>query len=290
MLCIHNFVHRTMQIESPLLELRDIVFSYTESNGKFKNKPLLEIDKLILRPGDRVGVVGDNGSGKSTIVRFILGLQTPKGTVNLFGKRASWGNHYPQLGYIGDPSLCPGETGLPTGVLVGELIDGFKAICSLEERDYRDFEEGLGLNKFLGKSVSNLSNGERKKLMIFLALTKRPRLLIADEATDGLDDSSKAFVIKKLEMLLESSMLSLLWISHQYYEVARLTDTVYKLTDGKLVSADQKRFDCEIYTFPQESFCGTYKNLSSKGWLEIVSKIYGSPEISRFDIKGERSH
>lgn len=46
--------------------------------------------------------------------------------------------------------------------------------------------------------------------MIFLALTKQPRLLIADEATDGLDDQSKAFVIEKLETLLENSMLSLL--------------------------------------------------------------------------------
>jgi len=277
-----------MQIEHPLLELKDIVFSYTEINGKSRNKPLLEIDELILCPGDRIGVVGDNGSGKSTIVRIILGLQTPKGTVNLFGKRASWGNHYPQLGYIGDPSFCPGETGLPTGVSVSKLLDGFKAICNLEEKEYRDFEEGLGLNKFLNKNVSNLSNGERKKLMIFLALTKQPRLLIADEATDGLDDQSKAFMIEKLEMLLESSMLSLLWISHQYYEVARLTNTVYKLNEGKLISADQKRFDCEIHTYPEESICGTYKNLSSKGWLEIVSKIYGSPEISRFDIKGSR--
>ena len=78
-----------MQVEHPLLELRDIVFSYTENNGKFKKKPLLEIEKLILCPGDRVGIVGDNGSGKSTIVRILLGLQTPKGTAKLFGRKVA---------------------------------------------------------------------------------------------------------------------------------------------------------------------------------------------------------
>lgn len=277
-----------MQKEIPLLEMKDIVFSYTKNSVKLRSKPFLEINKLILHRGDRIGIVGDNGSGKSTIVRIILGLQTPRGIVNLFGKRASWGNHYPQLGYIGDPSLCPGETGLPTGVSVHKLLNSFKAICNLEEKNYRDFEEGLGLHKFLNKSVSNLSNGERKKLMIFLALAKQPKLLIADEATDGLDKQSKAFVIEKLEMLLKSSMLSLLWISHQYYEIARLTDTVYNLSEGKLISADQRRFDCEVQTFPKESICGKYKNLSSKGWLEIASRIHVSQEISSFDIKGTK--
>jgi ABC-type multidrug transport system ATPase subunit len=200
-----------------------------------------------------------------------------------------WGNHYPQLGYIGDPSFCPGETGLPTGISVNKLLDSFKAICSVSEKDYHDFEEGLGFNKFLDKNISNLSNGERKKLMIFLALTKQPKLLIADEATDGLDEQSKAFFMSKLENLLQNSNLSLLWISHQYYEVAKLTDTIYKLAEGQLTSTAQKRFDCEVSTYPEESICGSYKNLSPKGWLEIVSKVYGSPEITSFEVKGTRT-
>lgn len=278
-----------MQVDTPLLELKNIIFSYTENKENLNKKPLLEIEKLVLYPSDSVGIVGDNGSGKSTIVRIILGLQIPKGKVNLFGKKVLWRNHYPQLGYIGDPSFSPGETGLPTGVSVKNLLDSFKAICNVEKKESSDLEEGLGLDKIVNKSINNLSNGERKKLMIFLAISKKPKLLIADEATDGLDETSKTFVLEKLENLYQESKLSLLWISHQYYEVARLTNSVYKLIGGKLKSVNQEKFDCEIHTSPKNSICGKYSNLSSKGWLEIASKAYASPEIKTLRIKGTKT-
>jgi len=277
-----------MQVEKPLLELKDIVFSYTLSNGKSEEKPLLNIDRLILLPGEKVGIIGDNGSGKSTIVRIILGLHTPIGKVNLFGKKVLWGNHYSQLGYIGDPSLSPGYTGLPTNVSVKQVLNSFKAICEIEEKDAIDIQEALGFDKFLEKDVKHLSNGERKKLMIFLALAKRPKLLIADEATDGLDEKSKLFVIDKIEEISKKSRLSVLWISHQHDEVARLTDTVYQLIEGELKSPSRRRFNCEVITSPETSVCGSYHNLSSKGWSEITAKIYTSPVLSDFEIKGER--
>ncbi len=277
-----------MQVEQPLLELKNIIFSYKSSNQKFEKKPLLNIDKLILRPGEKVGIIGDNGSGKSTIVRIILGLQVPIGKVNLFGRKVLWGNHYSQLGYVGDPSLSSGYTGLPTSVSVKQVLNSFKAICGIEERDAIDIQEALDFDKFLEKDVKHLSNGERKKLMIFLAIAKRPKLLIADEATDGLDEKSKLFVIDKIEEMSKKSRLGVLWISHQHDEVARLTNTVYHLIEGELKSPSRRRFDCEVITSPETSVCGNYHNLSLKGWSEITAKIYTSPVLSGFEVKGKR--
>jgi len=276
-----------MQVDQPLLELKDIVFSYTPTTQRSEEKPLLNIEKLILHPGEKVGIIGDNGSGKSTIVRIILGLQIPAGKVSLFGKKVLWGNHYSQLGYIGDPSLCAGYTGLPTNISVKQVLNSFKTICGVEENAV-DIEESLGFDKFLEKDIKYLSNGERKKLMIFLALAKCPKLLIADEATDGLDEKSKLFVIDKIEEISKKSRLGVLWISHQHDEVARLTDTVYQLIEGKLKSPTRKRFDCKVITSPDASVCGSYSNLSSKGWSEVMAKIYTSPIISNFEVKGKR--
>ncbi len=278
-----------MQVGQPLLELKDVVFSYTASRS-LKEKPLLNIERLIIYPGEKVGIIGDNGSGKSTIVKIILGLEDiPKGTVNLFGRRVSWGNHYSQLGYIGDPSFSPGYTGLPTSVSVGEFLKSFKAICEIEKEKSFEIEDSLGFEKFLKKDVQHLSNGERKKLMIFLALVKQPKLLIADEATDGLDEKSKLFVIKKIEDICRQSKLSILWISHQHHEVARLTDTNYELVEGKLKAPRENIFNCEIKTDPGTDIDGKYCNIPSKGWLEIAAKIYTNPSISSFDIKGNRT-
>lgn len=277
-----------MQIVQPLLELKDILFSYAATKEQLKEKPLLAIEKLILYTGEKVGIIGDNGSGKSTIVRIILGLQVPAGKVNLFGRKALWGNHYPQLGYIGDPSFCPGFTGLPTGVSVKEVLTSFKAICGIDKEKSSELEEGLGFRKFFEKEVQHLSNGERKKLMIFLALVKQPKLLIADEATDGLDERSKVFIIDKIEEICKKSQMSLLWISHQHYEVARLTDSIYELIDGQLKPPHQKRFNCEIETYPETSMSGKYQDISSKGWLEIAARIHNNSTISNFEIKGKR--
>ncbi|MBD1903368.1 ATP-binding cassette domain-containing protein [Trichocoleus sp. DQ-A3] len=277
-----------MHIGQPLLELKDIVFSYTKSAKNPEEKPLLSIEELVLHSGNKIGIIGDNGSGKSTLVKMILGLYIPRGTVNLFGRKVLWGNHYSQLGYIGDPSLSPGYTGLPTDVSVRELLNSFKAICRIERESYSDIQEGLGFDRFLKKDVKHLSNGERKKLMIFLALAKRPKLLIADEATDGLDEKSKQFIIEKIEDISTKSELGILWISHQHHEVARLTDTVYELIEGKLKAPSQKSFNCNIETQPQISVCGSYHNLTSKGWLEIAANIYTNPMISKFEVKGRR--
>jgi len=278
-----------IQVEQPILELKDIVFSYTETRKASQNKPLLNIEKLILYPNDKVGIIGDNGSGKSTIVRIILGLHIPKGTVNLFGRKVLWGNHYSSLGYIGDPSFSPGYTGLPTGISVREVVDSFKAICKIKKETFSDIEEQLNFDNFLNKDVKNLSNGERKKLMIFLALAKRPNLLIADEATDGLDEKSKCFVIEKIKQISATSKLGILWISHQHHEVAMLTDTVYELIEGQLKAPTHKRFNCKIETYPKTSVNGSYQNISSKGWLEVAAKIYTNPVISNFEIKGMRA-
>lgn len=269
--------------QQPLLELKNVKFSYID-----EPKPLLNIKELVLNHGDKVGIIGDNGSGKSTIVKIILGLKTPTGTVNLFGSKALWGNHYSQLGYIGDPSLSPGYTGLPTGISVREMLNTFEKICNIEEKDFADFKEALDFESYLDNDIKFLSNGQRKRLMIYLALAKRPKFIIADEATDGLD-KSRQFVIEEIEKIYQEYKPSILWISHQHDEVARLTDTIYELSDGELNSVTKNRFSCNVSTDPKTYLCGSHHNLTPKGWLELTARIYTNPDISSFEIKGERT-
>ncbi|MBA3924322.1 MAG: ATP-binding cassette domain-containing protein [Nostocaceae cyanobacterium] len=114
-----------------LLELKNVTFRYRNAR-----KFLLEDVNFQLLPGEKIGIVGDDGSGKSTIAKLFLGLCKPqKGFVRLFGEEVSWGNHYPMLSYIGDPSYNPGGLGLPTNILVGDLVDCFKKLWSNSIQD-----------------------------------------------------------------------------------------------------------------------------------------------------------
>ena len=274
-----------------LLRLDNITFSYTKSQ-----LPLLKAVNLKICSGEKIGIVGDNGCGKSTLVKLLLGLQQPnKGNVELFGKTASWKNHYPQLGYIGDPSFSPGETGLPTGISVGEVVCSFESFWKSSCQSLRsELIERLELYKLFNRDVGKLSNGERKKLMAFLALGKETKLLIADEATEGLDKNAKPIVIDLVKQAAEKGKFAILWISHRREEIALLTNKVYELSPdeerkGKLIELPIQGFDCHVEAIGSTSSNSHYQNLNLDGLASTIGEIWLNQSLTSFKVTGTRS-
>src|SRR5262249_9413402 len=107
---------------SPVIfALRDVFFRYW-SKGPW----VVEGINLDLMHGEHVGIIGDNGAGKSTIAKLLIGMHTPtSGSVKLFGENARWDYHFPLLGYIGDPSYAEGATALPVNLQVCYLLGAF---------------------------------------------------------------------------------------------------------------------------------------------------------------------
>lgn len=281
-----NFLTDSRLSQQPLFELKNVTFSYDNSQNQ-----LLDNISLSLFPGENVGLIGENGCGKSTIIKLLLGLCFPKkGTVNLFGRKVLWGNNYPQLGYIGDPSYYPRELGLPTGILVKELVQIFKSLCQpekeLKDLSYQEIEERLQIPSFYESDVSKLSKGQRIRLMAFLALAKKPQLLIADEATEGLDKEGKEIVLSEVKRLANCHQAGILWISHRRDEVARLTDKVYELFQGKLHEQDSQCFDCQIETDSINAEAKKYFNLSKDGAFQALEEIFTDSSIHKFQMTG----
>ena len=279
----HSPLTGTHPSKQPLFEFKKVTFRYVNSQEK-----LLDNVSLSLLPGENIGLIGENGCGKSTIVKLLLGLCLPNsGTVNLLGKKVSWLNNYPQLGYIGDPSYYPGELGLPTGILVKELVDIFKSLCRQQkEISDSEIEKRLQIPSFYECDVSKLSKGQRIRLMAFLALAKKPELLIADEATEGLDREGKEIVLSEVERFSNCNKAGILWISHRRDEVARLTDKVYQLCQGKLVEQKFQRFDCQIETNSINAEAKKYFNLSKDGAFQALEEIFTDSSIHKFQMTG----
>jgi ABC-type multidrug transport system ATPase subunit len=271
-------------IVQPLLEFKNVSFQYD------KNQEILKEVNFKLLPGERIGIIGHNGSGKSTITKLLLGLYKPqKGNVNLFDRKVYWENHYPSLGYIGDPSYNPGELGLPNNITVEDVIHTFKKLWVdfVDQYSLDELEERLKLATLYKRDVGKLSKGERMRLMAFLALGKKPQLLIADEATEGLDEEGEETVVSVVEDAAINHNFAMLWISHRRDEVARLTDEVYRLYEGSLVLQDWQEFDCRLEinnsteTYP-------YRNLSMKAAYQVFVKKLNSQSIDSFRMTGNR--
>lgn len=268
-----------------MLKLENVAFSYQK-----ESRLLLSEVNLELMPGERIGIVGDNGSGKSTIAKLILGLYSPnQGSIKLFGQKTCWGKHYPELGYIGDPSYNPGGLGLPMDISVKDLINNFKKLwAGFNQEQNFEFEKQLALQEFYQTDVAKLSKGQRMRVMAFLALAKQPKLLIADEATEGLDKDSREAVLSAIKQASSNSDFGMIWISHQRYEVALLTNKVYELAEGRLNQRSIDGFYCELETNSVNNDHQIYHNVCQDEALEIVGKIFTDPQFSRFKFIGKR--
>jgi ATP-binding cassette subfamily F protein 3 len=174
---------------------------------------LLDVDLTIMR-GERVGVVGPNGGGKSTLLRALGGrLPLSAGT--------RWAGPGIEVGYLEQAA-----SGLPAGA---SLIDALRAGRSLSEQDavralmgfLFDYEQAR-------RPVRSLSGGERTRLAFLLLMHDRPNCLLLDEPTNHLDIDS----IEALEGALERYDGTVVAISHDRYFLDRIADRIVVVADG----------------------------------------------------------
>lgn len=230
-----------------LFVMQDVFFRYSR-----KAPWVLSGASLSVRRGERVGIIGENGVGKSTIAKLLLGFfPADQGVVTLFGKSVSWQHHFPDLGYIGDPSYVEGEMALPNDLTVGHLLDVYGDLFQASGRSLpyaESLRTGLGLqeSRIRGSKVGNLSKGQRQRVLVFLALAKSPTLLVADEATEGLDGKSRHLILDEIKRVAVERHMAVIWITHRFDEIASLTESVYELREGKLIRHTGELFHCEV--------------------------------------------
>ncbi len=198
----------------------------------------LALDKVSMRaePGDFIAIVGPSGSGKSSLLNLILGLDRPSAGAILFdGRDATKLNPYllrRQFGVVTqDAELQPGSI---FENIVGQgsdatLDDAWEAarIAGIE-REIAALP--MGMFTGVGEATYTFSGGQRQRLKLAAALTPRPRILLLDEATSWLDNHLQAEIMARLEKL----PMTKLTVTQRLATVSR-ADRIYVLVDGKIV-------------------------------------------------------
>jgi ABC-type multidrug transport system ATPase subunit len=197
---------------------------------------------LDVREGDRYGLLGPNGSGKSTLVRMLLGLvYATSGSISVLGEPVPRrvGRVLPEIGaVIEEPAAYPHLSGRANLRLLDAAGPGPRTARRTRRRRVDDALEQVGLAGIDRRPVRAYSLGMRQRLGLAAALVRRPRLLILDEPTNGLDPRGIRD-IRDLLTDLNDSGVTVFLSSHLLPEVSALCTRIGVLDSGKLVLQEQ---------------------------------------------------
>ena len=186
-----------------------------------------------IKSGDFVCIVGANGSGKTTLVKAILGLVRPfSGTIK-FGDEIS----AKEIGYL--PQELELDSNFPAlvneVVLSGCLSKMHLKICygKVEKQKMRETLKLLGISNLESKSFSELSGGQKQKVLLARALVNEPRLLILDEPSNNLDYKSKKEFYKILSDLNQKKNVTIMMVTHDLDSEDLIGNKIIAIENGR---------------------------------------------------------
>ncbi len=201
----------------------------------FKHFRLDNID-LEIEQGTVNGLIGPNGAGKSTIMRIMMGLLTPDtGTVSVLGQPISSreAGAKRDIGFFSDDMrLYKSETVAFHLQFVRSLFPGW------DEAYAQQLLSRFGL--IAGQKVRGLSHGQRVKCLLLLILARRPKLLILDEPTNGLDPVARQEVLSELMQIVSDETRTILYSSHNTQDVEQISDTITFIDRGRVIARNNR--------------------------------------------------
>ncbi|NLF63093.1 MAG: ABC transporter ATP-binding protein, partial [Chloroflexi bacterium] len=247
----------------PVLEIADLTVAYRQGEQWL---PAVRDFSLRFAPGETVGLVGESGSGKSTIalsvMRYLPQARVIRGAIVFQGRdllaldaekmRAVWGN---------DLALVPQDplSALNPSMRAGEQIaEGLRLHLNLSrdesERRALSLLEMVGLPDPARAAASfphQLSGGMQQRIMIAMALSTEPALLVLDEPTTALDVTTQAAILDLFRDLIRQRDTATLYVTHNLGVVSQLCDRVAVLYAGELVEEAPARalFDQPLHPY-----------------------------------------
>jgi NHLM bacteriocin system ABC transporter ATP-binding protein len=213
----------------------DIEISHVSFRYRQDGPLVLDDVSLHIRPGEYVAFVGPSGAGKSTIIRLLLGFESPTAGSIYYDREDLAGldkqSVRRQIGVVlQDSRLLSGDifTNI-TGSTLLTVEDAWEA-ARLAGLDDDIAAMPMGMHTVIGEGGSTLSGGQRQRLMIARAVVSRPRILLFDEATSALDNETQAKVIRSLENLKATRIV----VAHRLSTIVR-ADRICVLSGGRIV-------------------------------------------------------
>lgn len=253
-----------------ILSVKNLKYEY--SKGTPFQKGALKGVSVDFELGEIVGVIGHTGSGKSTLLQHLNGLLKPESGEVLFQDENIWSSkenvrkcrfgvglcfQYPEhqlfeSTVFEDIAFGPKNMGLSENEIKERVLESIKFVGLTEE--------------YLNKSPFDLSGGEKRRVAIAGVISMKPKVLVLDEPTAGLDPVGKNDLLNLIKHYNKTTGSTVIFVSHNMDDVALVADRVLVLSDGNIVMS------------------GTVEDVYSKG-DELLKLGLDVPEITRVFLK-----
>ena len=282
-----------MDKKKKVLSIEDLTISFTTEAGKIAAVRGVNMD---LYEGETVAIVGESGSGKSVSVKAIMGILAENGSIDK-GSIKFWGKE------DGEPTELIGiserkfereirgkriamvfqdpMTSLdPTMNIQKQLTEGMKQHLSLTEEERkqraRELLEQVGITDpetVLKQYPHQLSGGMRQRVVIAIALSCNPEILICDEPTTALDVTIQARILQIIQKIQQEYKIAVIYITHDLGVVAKVADDIHVMYAGKIIESGTAE---DIFYDPRHPY--TWGLLSSMPDLDTKSeRLYTIP-------------
>ncbi len=195
----------------------------------FKKVKVIDDLTISFSSNERVALIGQNGAGKTTLIRCILGQYVYDGKLTVFGlnPRTDREEILKSVGFV--PQLPP-----PLKMTVKEILDFFSGLTGTDKNEFIKISEDLGLSikNNLSKPFLKLSGGMKQKLLVSLALGRKPKIILMDEPSANLDPQAREIFFQYLNNVSKDTLMIL--SSHRMNEISTLVTRIVEMDLGKV--------------------------------------------------------
>jgi zinc transport system ATP-binding protein len=213
-----------------------VALRFTDVSFSYESVHVLRNANFHIHEGEFIALVGANGAGKTTVLKLILGLEQPSsGSIQLYGSHLSEARH--RIGFV--PQYAAWDTAFPVSVKdvvkMGRLKPLSRHFTKADSLAVQQAMQLAQVEDLAKRSYSELSGGQRRRVLVARALASEPDLLILDEPTANMDTASEERLLSTLQELKGST--TIIMVTHDTGFVSALTDSVlcvgeHKVRDG----------------------------------------------------------
>jgi zinc/manganese transport system ATP-binding protein len=248
------------------------VITAVDLAGGYPGRTVWSDANFSIAQGEFVAVLGPNGAGKSTLLRMLLGLLPPlAGELTVLGSPPRRGS--PEIGYVPQGRTLDAGAAVRGTDLVGFGIDGhrwgFRLPRQTRHADHATVARAVGAvraTEYAARRVSEMSGGERQRLLLAQALVGDPKLLLLDEPLANLDVRNEAAMVEVIEDVARDRGIAVMLVAHDLNPLRRAIDRVCYVAGGGVATGS-----------PDEIVSGP-----------VLTALYGAPIEVLTDSRGRR--